>query len=93
MSLRRLAFLFTPVWRRRRGVVTRVVQMASIGLRSHTDPRSVSGVQVILRAVGNESGERSGVSPIALDFFYQPVRVSVRFTQNYVVNRVLAHCG
>ncbi len=80
MSLRRLAFLFTPVWRRRRGVVTRVVQMASIGLRSHTDLRSVSGV-------------RSGVSPIALDFFYQPVRVSVRFTQNYVVNRVLAHCG
>ena len=27
------------------------------------------------------------------DFFYQPVRVSVRFTQNYLENRVLTHCG
>ncbi len=30
---------------------------------------------------------------MALDFFYQPVRVSVRFTQNYLENRVLTHCG
>ena len=28
-----------------------------------------------------------------LSFFYQPVRISVRFTQNYVENRVLTHCG
>ena len=27
---------------------------------------------------------------MALSFFYQPVRISVRFTQNYVENRVLA---
>ena len=54
------------------------------------------------------SGERQGVSPMALSFFYQPVRISVRFTlsffyqpvrisvrftQNYVENRVLTHCG
>ena len=30
---------------------------------------------------------------MALSFFYQPVRISVRFTQNYVENRVLTHCG
>ena len=29
---------------------------------------------------------------MALDFIYQPVRVSVRFTQNDVENRVLAVC-
>ncbi len=33
-----------------------------------------------------------GSRPMALDFFYQPVRASVRFTQNYVENRVLAVC-
>ena len=38
-------------------------------------------------------GEGQGVSPMALDFFYQPVRISVRFIQNYVENRVLTHCG
>ena len=26
---------------------------------------------------------------MALDFVYQPVRISVRFTQNYVENRLL----
>ena len=41
----------------------------------------------------SESGERSGVSPMALDLMYQPVRVSVRFTQNCVENRVLTHRG
>ena len=48
---------------------------------------------VILRAAENERGERKGVSRMVLDFFYQPERISVRFTENCLENRVLTHCG
>ena len=47
----------------------------------------------MLRKILVEFNGADLMSGMALDFLYQPVRISVRFTQNYVENRVLTHCG
>lgn len=42
---------------------------------------------------GTKCKAPEGSRQLGLNFVYQPERIRVRFSQNYVENRVLTHCG